>query len=1008
MALVKTPLSINFSKGLDTKTDPFQVQAGKFLALENSVFDKAGRLTKRNGFGPLTGLPDNTATLLTTFNGNLTAVGNKLEAFSSGSSTWLNQGNLQPVKLDTISLIKNNVNEIYADSVVADNGFVCTVYTDSTPTGLFHRYAITDVSTGQNIVKPTNITNADPTFGTPKVFILGNFFMIVYTRLITGTYHLEYIAITITTPTAVSAPTNITSQYIPTSTVAFDGKVANNSLYLAWNGSDVGGSIRSKYITSTLVQSNTIVYAGQKATIVSVTEDNTTTIPTIYVSYYDSVSNNGFILAYDATLGAILAPTAIITGEDVANITSTANNGIANVFYEVNNDYAFIAVPSNFINKLTVTQSGTVGPTTVLERSVGLASKAFLFNNVNYMLTAYSSGFQPTYFLITDQGQIVTKLAYANGGGYLTTGLPSVTIQGSTVYIDYLVTDLIQAGGKETSAGVNNPSPIYTQLGVNLAKFTIGNVVSTSAEIGQNLNLSGGFLWSYDGFQPTENGFFVWPEPITVTATTGGSMSLQQYFYQVVYEWSDNQGNIFRSAPSVPVTVTLSGGDNAVVVQGPCLRLTYKIDNPVKIVIYRWSVAQQIYYQVTSIQNPLLNNPNVDQFSFTDGKSDAQILGNNILYTTGGVIENIGPPATDLITLFNNRLWLVDSEDRNLLWFSKQVIENTPVDMSDLLTMFIAPTTASEGSTGPITALSPMDDKLIVYKQNALGYISGIGPDNTGANNGYSDFTLINSVVGCENQNSIVFTPAGLMFQSNKGIWLLGRDLSTQYIGAPVEDYTLTSLVVSALNIPSTNQVRFSLDSGVTLMYDYFFGEWSVFTKVPAVSSTIYKGLYTYVNSLGNVFQETPGLYLDNTSPVLMKFTTSWINLAGIQGFERFYQMYLLGTYLSPFKLNIQLAYNYNPSATQATTITPISPGAVYGGDPLYGSSELWGGPGNVFEARLFPQVQKCESFQVTVAEVYDHMLGQVPGAGLTLSGMNLVVGMKRGFRTQSASRSFG
>jgi hypothetical protein len=42
MALVKQPLAINFAQGLDTKTDPKQVQPGKFLALQNTIFTKGG------------------------------------------------------------------------------------------------------------------------------------------------------------------------------------------------------------------------------------------------------------------------------------------------------------------------------------------------------------------------------------------------------------------------------------------------------------------------------------------------------------------------------------------------------------------------------------------------------------------------------------------------------------------------------------------------------------------------------------------------------------------------------------------------------------------------------------------------------------------------------------------------------------------------------------------------------------------------------------------------------
>ena len=193
-------------------------------------------------------------------------------------------------------------------------------------------------------------------------------------------------------------------------------------------------------------------------------------------------------------------------------------------------------------------------------------------------------------------------------------------------------------------------------------------------------------------YLPVEQNFFLYPDSIEVAGSgTSGSMSAQQYYYQATYEWTDNQGNAYRSAPSIPVTVTLTS-DTSVLINIPTLRLTYKTANPVKTVIYRWSVAQQVYYQVTSITAPLLNNTTVDQVSYTDTASDATILGNNIIYTNGGVVEDTNGPASNIFTLFDTRFWLVDAEDPNLLWFSKQVIENTPVEMSDLFTFYVAPT----------------------------------------------------------------------------------------------------------------------------------------------------------------------------------------------------------------------------------------------------------------------------------------------------------------------------
>jgi hypothetical protein len=149
-----------------------------------------------------------------------------------------------------------------------------------------------------------------------------------------------------------------------------------------------------------------------------------------------------------------------------------------------------------------------------------------------------------------------------------------------------------------------------------------------------------------------------------------------------------------------------------------------------------------------------------------------------------------------------------------------------------------------------------------------------------------------------------------------------------------------------------------------------------------------------------------------------MSFTTAWINLAGLQGFERFYFFYLLGTYLSPFQLNISVGFNYNPGPVQSVLVTPDNATPNWGGDAQWGSNTNWGGgqgngssadhSANVFAARIFPNQQKCESFQVSVQELFDAFIGQSAGEGLTLSGLSLIVGAKRGFRTQRAGNQFG
>jgi hypothetical protein len=244
--------------------------------------------------------------------------------------------------------------------------------------------------------------------------------------------------------------------------------------------------------------------------------------------------------------------------------------------------------------------------------------------------------------------------------------------------------------------------------------------------------------------------------------------------------------------------------------------------------------------------------------------------------------------------------------------------------------------------------------------------------------------------------------------EAGNQIWLLGRDLSTQYIGAPVESYTANAIVQSAVNIPGTNEVRFTLNSGITLVYDYYYGQWDTFTNVPAISSTLFQGVHTFINSLGQVFQETPGKYLDGSAPVLMSFTTSWIQLAGLQGYQRAYFFYILGTYITPHKLNVQIAYNYNPAIVQQNIIQPVNYSPAYGLDTPYGHETPYGGTPVREQWRIFFRQMRCESFQLTVTEIYDPTYGIVAGAGLTISGLNVVVGVKRGFRPILADLSVG
>lgn len=1025
--LQKQSVEISFHKGLDTKTDPFRLSIGNFVSLNNSIFDTLGRLTKRNGFGQITTLTT-AASFLTTFNGNLTAIGTTLQAFAAGTNSWIPAGTIAPMQLGVLPLIRNSLNQTQSDTAISSNNLICTVYTETDGSTVTYKYAVADATTGQNVLPPAVIASA-ATYGTPKVFALGTYFIIVYINH-PAAYNLKYISINIQT-LAVSSAATVSTSVDPAATCNFDGVVYSGSLFLAWSGAS-GSGIKCASLSSTLTLSSVVnPDASHVATLMSVCADTTNAI--IWVTYYDLATTSGYTLALSPTsLATVLAAQQIISSGTILNITSWASAGTNTAYYEVSTAYTFGGA-TNLITKITCTQAGVVGSPANVVRSVGLGSKAFSVSSTVYFLATYSSSYQSTYFLINASTSVqaapivVAKLAYANGGGYLVTGLPSIAVSGTTAYISYLFKDLIQAANKNTNVPSGTQiNGIYTQTGINLVSFNFTTTNFAAIETAASLQMTGGFMWQYDGYVPVEQNFFLYPDSVTVTtSTSGGSLKDQTYYYIATYEWCDNQGLIHRSAISIPVKQATTGGDTSTnTIKIPTLRLTYKVANKVKVVLYRWSTAQQTYYQVTSISVPTMNSTTADIVTITDTFADATILGNNILYTNGGVVENTNAPSANAMTTFDTRLWQIDAEDSNLLRFSKQIIENVPVEMSQVFTLFVPSNTPGKGTTGPMKCIFEMDEKLIIWKKNSVFYINGIGPDNTGANSQYSDPIFITSPVGCDNPNSIVLTPHGLIFQSANGWWLLNRSLQCSYIGAEVEAYN-GATTLSALSIPGTNRVVFELDSGVKLTYDYYVGQWSTWIGAAGISAVIYQDLLTYMSAStvvvppsgasytlpSQVFQETPGAYLDGSVPVCMSFKTGWVNLAGLQGYKRFYWMEMLGSYISPHKLAIGIAYDFASPVVQSAGVSPDNYTPPWGGDALWSDSTYYGGnsSGEVEQWQINVARQTCQSFQISFQEYFDASIGAPAGEGLSLSSLQLTVGMIKGFpRNIPASRRTG
>lgn len=966
MTLQDQVFPIVFAQGLDTKDDDKQVIPGKLLELQNGIFTNTGKINKRFGYDILTTNSNSGGTLtvgnaLSSFNNELLQfTGTQILSYSPNSAVWVGKGNAVSVVATNNQVIRSgSTQQLNPDGNVA-SGIEVYAWEDSRGDV---RYSVVD-----NTTKSFLVTDRSLVVGAsrPKVMTFASNFVIMY--VVSG--QIRYSLINYSNPFSVSSSVILTTSL--NAAANYDAAVIGTKLYVAYYN-----------VTNTV----SVATLDSSFNIGSIPSAGNAGEGTNGVAIFGDSSNNNWVVAasttavklwsYNAAGTIVILPNLLVeTVSNVARVTGIVNGSVGNIFYEISATDGY----NHLIRTNTVTSAATVGTATVFKRSVGLYSKPFSYGGDFYFTTSFESSLQPTYFTFNSSGNAVAKTNSDVGGGLRT--INNVCEVGSPATGAFLFPELVK-GNLEIQNGTT-----FTLLGVGSTKLDFAshnNFISST--LGSNLHIVGGIVQAYDGVSVVEDGFFLFPENIT-TALTSGSMGAGTYLYKVVYEWTDNFGNPQRSTTSVPISVT-TGASAGVTLTIPTLRITGKTGSRsnVRICVYRTeNGGADIYYQVTSVTSPLANDPTVDSVNFTDGISDAVLIGNTLLYTTGNVLDNSCPPACKLMVSYKNRIFLGGLEDTNLLWFSKNTVSGAPVEFSDALT------SRCDARGGDITALGVLDDNLIIFKQNAIFQLNGAGPTDTGDQNDYGDPILVTSDVGCNNPNSVVYTPNGLMFQSTKGIYLLNRNSSVQYIGAPVQAFNSLT-VTSATLIPNTNQVRFTTAS-VVLVYDYYYDQWSTFTGLEGVDADIWNGSYVILKSSGKVYLENTSSFTDGGSFIKLRLATSWLAMAGIQSFQRVKRCHVLGTYKGGHSLNCYFSYDYNTAYSDTSTIDAA---AAIGNVSLYGTGTygvgVYGGSWVPYQFRIHLSQQKCEAIKIAIEDSQTASFNE----GFDISSLALQVGVKRG-----------
>lgn len=1011
MALQKQNLNLPFTGGVDTKTDPKQVGPGKLTLLQNAYFYNPKEIRKRPGGQALNALyidsANGTAGSISAQYGLwtrgaeqelLTADGQYLYSYSNERG-WTRKSpfatNNSPTGTGyipatlTINQIQRETDSLTAPcSAVIAGSYRAAVW--EAAGGTYARSTIVDTTTGTNVAYDVPVGDQTVTHPTcPKVFPLGVglFLYIIWEKIGAGAGSLKFYYVD---TTAVGA---LVPQGALASPITAIATVSNKPIYDAATAAD--GSVNVVYRDS-----------ADKISVVNIATDTSGGAPVLliatvetpicistwysasqsqnYVAWFDATPHGRYFV-YNASFTVLVRAKTIFsdsTGTNLAGVASPSANS-STIFFNVNQS----------VCRADVNSAGTVNDMGRVCANTQMASKPAATNSnraiiwVKYTQSYLNS--QPTYFLMSEsaftstaQNLVIAQAAMGSAGDHplVSRGFPEMTFDGTTYEAALLQSD------RTTVTGGN----VLFQQGVMTAGITL-NTAATSAELANTLHLTGGILWSYDGASMVEQNFLLFPDFSALPSNTAGTgLGAGTYSYLGVFEWMDAQGQVHQSTPSIPKNVVVVGGATGQVTMTFCnLWVTNKVSPSiakVNLAIYRTEANSAGPYYRASSYNPITSDTaftvTATVATFIDDVPDSTLIGNQQLYTSGGEVPNASPPASLALATYKNRV--ISLNNGGLNWsYSKEIIDGVPVEFSPNFTQQI------DERGGAAVGIGVLDDKLVFFKKKGIFVVVGDGPAPSGVGDDYTPGTFVTTDTGAVSAASIVSMPDGLMFQSEKGIEILTRRMMSSYIGADVQSYVNGNRVISATLVSSVTQVRFLMSSGVTLVYDYFVkdetgvGQWSVYTNQTGVGAVLWQNRYTRAVGNGTTLYDSGTD--DNGSFIAIGATTSWLSLAGIQGFQRVYKAMILGEWKSAHNLVVGISYDFDDTIVQTETISAATSSVPY----------QW---------RILLNRQKCESIKFTINDAHTTTNGE----SLRISGIALEVGAKQGLQKSPQTKTYG
>jgi hypothetical protein len=650
------------------------------------------------------------------------------------------------------------------------------------------------------------------------------------------------------------------------------------------------------------------------------------------------------------------------------------------------------------VDKARITSAGAVdSAVAILKQDVGLFTGMSLAASADtfYFIAGYYKD-DTIFGAATNRPVVDSKLLVMDTNGYIYGSLYNGRMPSTDTYITgvidniYLV-PLIRTSSTEFKTSIIKESNNVIgsdQNGVTYwGDLIFGKLVVNSQDSSKKLDLKGirdinnialipnASTHIYDGRIIAEQHFYSIPALISIAGTgAGAAFPTGDYQFAAIYSWADNQGNFYRSAPSPIETLTLAVAQADLEVEVSTYHLASPNMTNISIELYRTEKDGSIFYQCGTEPN----DTTVDLITFTVDQPDANILSNQLIYTTGGVLEANLPPAAKILYIDTEYCFLVPYEDERQLWVSKPTQPDLIPEFSDFLIWNVP-----NSDKGPITGIGSIQGRRIIFRENDIYVLNGSGPNNLGQ--GTLSFQLLTTDVGCLAEQSLVETPMGLAFFSRRGIVLLDKGFNIQPIGRPIEGYGLTTsdIYTSQLDA-SKKEVIWSTTSG-TFYWDYEHNIWSIAPSLEIVDSTIWDNKLTIVSNEETSAKSQVATFSASDT---LKVKTPWIRLGALGGFQRVRYFELVGEFRSAHTLNIKIYINYDETTVVQTVV--------------YDSTDIQTVANDPFICRGHIQYQKCNAIMF---EIYDSDQSGT-NESLALTSLSLELGVKRSLGKLSNDKS--